>query len=569
MDNQMKPRRITILRKGLLVLALPLLYQALFIGVLLRRQHDHNEAQRLAVHTKDVLLQTDQVYRLMILSQSNLRGYVLTENEIFAAELAQCHREIRAEVKKLRTLLKDNPEQQERLAKVSEHVDHRLKYENGIVALYKEGNRERAVEEVRNITGRPIMEALKRELTAFLSVEEKLDEERMEALRNSSRLQDWLLVVGLVVNIGIGALAATMFSREISSRIAVVTDNTRRIADGETLPPLVPGSDEIRELDEQFHRLADHLKTARLKERVYQEALERRATDLTRANNDLSQKNQEIEMFVYSVSHDLRSPLVNLQGFSREIELARQELEKLLTSDLSPPDRERARALADRDMSESVKFIQTAVTRLSSIIDALLRLSRAGRVEYQPKLIEVRPIIRRIVEAMRNSITERGAEITIHELPAAWADPTALEQIFANLIGNAVNYLDPKRPGKIEIGTVAREVEGVERPVVFYVKDNGLGIAEAYLPKVFAIFQRLHGNVVTGEGVGLALVRRVVERHGGKVWVESTEGVGSTFFVAFPSEPQLSSLPNVAPGTERIHISSPPHDRSTRDHPPG
>jgi len=200
-----------------------------------------------------------------------------------------------------------------------------------------------------------------------------------------------------------------------------------------------------------------------------------------------------------------------------------------------------------------VQFIQAAVTRLSHIIDALLRLSRAGRVEYRPELVEVGPVITRIVEAMRGTISTHRAEVSIRPLPSVWADPTALEQIFANLIGNAVNYLDPERPGKIEIGVIERKVDENEDPVTFYVKDNGLGIAEAYLPKVFAIFQRLHSDVAAGEGVGLALVRRVVERHGGKVWVESTQGVGSTFFVSLPVASSSSPLPVVAPRKERLH----------------
>lgn len=124
----MKSRRVTILRKGLLVLALPLLYQALFIGVLLKRQHDHNEAQRLAVHTKDVLLQTDEVYRLMILSQSTLRGYALTQNAIFATELNNGHTEIAQGVEKLRQLIADNPGQAARLSSLIENVDRRLDY---------------------------------------------------------------------------------------------------------------------------------------------------------------------------------------------------------------------------------------------------------------------------------------------------------------------------------------------------------------------------------------------------------------------------------------------------------
>jgi signal transduction histidine kinase len=566
----MKPRRVTILRKGLLVLALPLLYQALFIGLLMKRQGDHNQAQSWAAHTKDVLVQTDFVYRLLLTSQSNLRAFLLTKNELFAEELSKGDQQIASELARLRSMVQDNPKQQERFERVVTRTQARLDYERWITALVKNGELEQVQEELRKLSGQPLMEALRKEIESFRETEEKLDDQRIEGLRQSNITQNWLLLGGLIVNVGIGALAASMFSREISGRISVVTENTRRIADGEALPPLVAGSDEIRELDEQFHLLADHLKSSQLRERVYQEALERRAAELTRANDDLGQKNKEIEMFVYSVSHDLRSPLVNLQGFSRELEFARAELERILVGDGNPEGRERARTLISRDVTESVHYIQTAVSRLSNIIDALLRLSRAGRVEYHPKLVELKPLILRIVEAMRGSIVERGAEVMIQDLPPVWGDPTAIEQIFANLIGNAVNYLDPKRAGRIEIGSVERAVEGLEKALTFYVKDNGLGIAEAYLPKVFAIFQRLHGNVASGEGVGLALVRRVVERHGGQVWVESTEGVGSTFFVAFPAAPQFSPLPAVAPRKERITLPAPPkNDHETSNHPAG
>jgi signal transduction histidine kinase len=566
--ERMKARRVTILRKGLLVLALPLIYQALFIGLLLKRQNDLSEAQRWAMHTKDVIQETEYIFRLLVATQSNLRGYLLTGKESFPAEIARDDGALDAEFAKLRTMIQDNPSQQARYQQVWERAQARRDYQHKVVQMIQKDGLAGARDEIRSMRGSLLIDDLRTSIENFRAAEEKLDTERLGTLHQSTATQNWLLIGGLALNVGIGAVAAMMFSREIADRIEVVTQNTRRITNGEALPPLVPGTDEIRELDEQFHLLADHLRSAKQRERVYQEALERRAADLTRANRDLEQKNQEIEMFVYSVSHDLRSPLVNLQGFSKELALAREELQALLKEDLSSEDRQRATMLAERDMTESVHYIQTAVTRLSSIIDALLRLSRAGRIEYHPRMVEMKPVIQRIIEAMRGTISKREAEVTILDLPSLWGDPTAIEQIFANLIGNAINYLSPERPGKIEIGSATREVEGIDKPLTYYVKDNGLGIADKYIGKVFAIFQRLHGNVAKGEGVGLALVRRVVERHGGKVWVESTDGVGSTFFVAFPSDPRQSPLPGVAPRKERINVFSPQHDHTTSHYSP-
>ena len=142
--------------------------------------------------------------------------------------------------------------------------------------------------------------------------------------------------------------------------------------------------------------------------------------------------------------------------------------------------------------------------------------------------------------AARGTITANDRRPGRRRRPPAGpgAIPTALEQVFANLIGNAINYLDRTRPGRIEVfavdpnGHAERIAQG---SVVYAIRDNGLGIPDNYKGKIFTAFQRLHGDVAKGEGVGLALVRRMVERHGGRVWFESESGRGTTFFVALPS----------------------------------
>jgi len=259
-----------------------------------------------------------------------------------------------------------------------------------------------------------------------------------------------------------------------------------------------------------------------------------RTEELATANRDLAHRNAENEMFVYSVSHDLRSPLVNLQGFSKELEKACRGLGELLVTEGVPAEvRSRGEALLGGKVAKSVGFIQSAVLRLSNIIDALLRLSRAGRVEYRWEVVDVRGVTAQVVNAAQTTITERVATVEVGNLPPAWGDRTAIEQLFANLIGNALAYLDPTRPGRIEVGAVGASPGSH----TYYVRDNGLGIAEAHRPKIFQPFQRAHPGVGSGEGLGLAIVARVVERHRGRVWVESAPGVGSTFFVTLPAPP--------------------------------
>lgn len=292
--------------------------------------------------------------------------------------------------------------------------------------------------------------------------------------------------------------------------------------------------------------------------------VELRTRELADANRDLAEKNRENETFVYSVSHDLRSPLVNLQGFSAELELTCREIcETLRADDVPSAVQKRTTALIDPGMTEPVQFIRTAVTRLSAIIDALLRLSRAGRIEYQIREVHLNEVVRRIVDAMRISLNERGAEIIVHSLPSVRGDVTALEQVFANLIGNAVNYVDPSRPGLIEVGVLEEPDETDKQDLglrTYFVRDNGLGIAAAHHPKIFQAFQRLHPTAAAGEGMGLTIVRRVVERHGGRIWLESIENKGTTFFVSLPAAeapepPRLVDACTAGSATETLYAS--------------
>ena len=200
--------------------------------------------------------------------------------------------------------------------------------------------------------------------------------------------------------------------------------------------------------------------------------------------------------------------------------------------------------LMAENIEGSIGYIQAAVGRLARIIDALLRLSRAGRVEYHWQILDLHTMIRKVVDALQDTIANKKAEVILRELPAACGDATAVEQIFANLISNAVHYLDEARSGTIEVGSDPSTAEGVPAGFhVYYVKDNGLGIPEAYHQRVFTAFNRLHANVAQGEGIGLALVRRMVERHGGKIWLQSAAGVGSTFFVALPAATPDGNVP--------------------------
>jgi PAS domain S-box-containing protein len=256
--------------------------------------------------------------------------------------------------------------------------------------------------------------------------------------------------------------------------------------------------------------------------------LQQRIAELAAANSELAHRNVENESFVYSVSHDLRSPLVNLQGFSQELSFTSESLQKVLASPGVPAAvRQSADELLTGEMQESIGFIRNAVRHLGNIIDGLLRLARVGRVEYESSPVDLNVVVAEIVAAMHTSVVEANARVVTASLPVISGDKNAIGQVFANLIGNALKNLDPTRPGTIEIGA------NREQPPVMFIRDNGVGIPAAYHSKIFQVFQHVHGTRQAGEGLGLAIVRRIVERHGGRIWFESRVGHGTTFYFTF------------------------------------
>ncbi len=270
--------------------------------------------------------------------------------------------------------------------------------------------------------------------------------------------------------------------------------------------------------------------------------LQQRVAELAAANRELAQRSSENETFVYSVSHDLRSPLVNLQGFSQELTLSLGALADLLAKPGVPVEvRAEATALIDGELQASIGFIRNAVNQLGNIVDGLLRLSRVGRIEYDSAPVDVNAVVAEILSAMHTSIVESGARIEVGRLPVVRGDRNAIGQVFANIIGNALQNFDDQRAGVITIAASGGD------PPVFSIRDNGLGIPPEYHNKIFQVFQHVHdGSRIRGEGMGLAIVRRIVERHGGRIWFESQPGEGTTFCFTFA--PPSSGAPPAAAG---------------------
>jgi PAS domain S-box-containing protein len=257
-----------------------------------------------------------------------------------------------------------------------------------------------------------------------------------------------------------------------------------------------------------------------------------------RLERELLEKNKELEQIVYVTSHDLRSPLVNIQGFAKELNRSFLDLRGALGGTQVPADlAEAIGPILEQEIPEAFSYVFASTRKMDALIDGLLRLSRLGRATMMLRPIAMDQLVASIVQTFEYVLQQRGIDVHVEPLPPCLGDEMQINQLFSNLFDNAIKYLDPGRPGRITVsgartGRVSR----------YLVADNGIGIDPQHAERIFDIFHRLHPDLVEGEGLGLTIARKIVERHGGTVRVESVPGTGSTFAVTLPAPPSDRSL---------------------------
>jgi signal transduction histidine kinase len=541
-DPSILRANMKLFTKGLLLIAVPSVVELALLGVVFDTQEQTAQAAQWVDNSKQILYQSSAIVDPLLHQAARVRTAMVTGD----ASLIDHHAvwvDLGDRLAKLDALVAQTPRQVERVRNMRRASDAYRAHALEISQAMHEG-RSLAPFVALETGALPEQVALFREeLAAFGNEAARLDNDRSAALARRREREQYALVAAVLGSMLIWAATAVAFARSIGRRLEVLTGNAERLGSDRPLAPPLSGNDEIAALDAVLHQTGTRLREADKEQATLKTRLEARAYELASVNEELRQETQDNEMFIYSVSHDLRSPLVNLQGFSKELQVSCDDLDSIVRQAGLPHAQHRRMVhILDGDVRESLRYLRTAVTRAAAIIDALLRISRAGRLEYQWQRVSVGRVVGRVVEALQGVISQRAVMVSVRELPPAWGDPAAVEQIFSNLIGNALNFLDPARHGRIEIGALESEPvdESDPRAVrmrTYYVRDNGLGIPAAYMSKVFRAFQRLHGDVANGDGIGLAVVRRTVERHGGRVWVESAEGAGSTFFVMLPEQP--------------------------------
>lgn len=233
--------------------------------------------------------------------------------------------------------------------------------------------------------------------------------------------------------------------------------------------------------------------------------------DLENKNAALIHINKELEAFTYSVSHDLRAPLRSINGFAA---ILKDDYQNIL----------------DKEANRILDTIINSALKMGGLIDSLLNFSHLGRKEVSKASVDVNLLVKNIFTDFRLEENNKNLHITVNSLPEAPGDMELLKQVFINLISNAIKYSAKKDKPAIEIGSLQNDKE-----IIYYVKDNGTGFNMDYKNKLFGVFQRLHkDNEFEGIGIGLAIVKRIIKRHGGRVWAEGEIDKGATFYFSLP-----------------------------------
>ncbi|MFC3690881.1 CHASE3 domain-containing protein [Chenggangzhangella methanolivorans] len=423
-------------------------------------------------------------------AETGQRGYLLTNDERYLRPYETAAAQIGERLEHLGKLLADEGDQMSDLAKLRSAVGDKLAELAQTVALQRSGQREEALAVVDTERGRNAMLSVRRVVALMTAREDKAFAELSgETSRSGSQLVAFM-TAGLFLAAGLAVLAQIMVRRG------------------------------ARQAEEARAAIAEA-----------NEGLEAAVAERT---SDLIQANEEIQRFAYIVSHDLRAPLVNVMGFTSELDAARKVLKEQIdgldevgAAKVSPD----ARLAIEEDLPEAIGFIRTSTAKMDRLINAILKLSREGSRLIRPESVQIETLVVGIADTMYQQLQAADAEIEVQAgLPAIVTDRLSIEQIFQNLIENAVKYLDRSRAGRVKV-TGRRVGSQVE----YAIEDNGRGIDAKDHERVFELFRRAGAQDQPGEGLGLAFVRASVRRLGGAIRLTSEPGRGSTFHLTFPA----------------------------------
>lgn len=454
---------------------------------LVGRSNDDAEA---VVHTLEVQNRLSGVLLNLRRAESGQRGFGLTGQEPYRVEYREAARNVSPALDRAKEAVSDNPPQLERFNEIAPLVREKLEEMAQVIAMFEQGRQQEALDVIKAGSGRNLMEGIRQRILVMYNAErDLLNHRRAESERTNAYLLAAALL-GSAIIVLIGAFSIYLVQRSSRQR-----EEARRA---------------LQDTNESLERIV----------------AERTA--------DLRLANEEIQRFAYIVSHDLRSPLVNIMGFTSEIEAIKKDtFEKLSALQQSSSTDAQKDLDLSREFDELIGFIKSSIGKMDRLINSILKLSREGSRTFRPEYVSMDGLVKSITENVAHQASEKGVEITLELLPPLKSDRLALEQIFSNLVDNALKYTQPGRPGRIRIGGRSNQAQ-----VIYEVEDNGRGIAPQDHDRIFDLFRRAGQQDQPGEGIGLAHVRALVRRLGGYMTLKSESGTGSTFIVTLPRHMQ-------------------------------
>lgn len=430
---------------------------------------------------------------LLQAAETGQRGYLLVQNTSFLDPYRRSIEQLPAQVEKVAAAAASQNAIAVPMDDIRRLIGAKVAEMQSTLDLASKGNVEQALEIVRNQSGVELMDRLRSTIATIIADLDKQLLAGISDLRDSAGSLQWFTVGGGVLIILV-----------VGGCILVVGQHVRELS--------------------RAHQEVEALNMS----------LEERVNERT---EDLIQANREIQRYAYIVSHDLRAPLVNIMGFTSELDATLKAVRTYVLSDgeqLSETDIRDARLAVEEDLPEAIGFIRSSTKKMDGLINAILKISRDGRRELKPERIDLRELLTNTAATIHHQVTDGGGEVTISADAARSlvTDRFSMEQIFGNLFDNAVKYKHPERPLQLSVKAVpsGRGLVRIE------VADNGRGIAPEDHERIFELFRRSGVQDKQGEGIGLAHVRSLVRNLGGEITVTSELGSGTTFVIRLPTD---------------------------------
>ncbi|KKB79994.1 histidine kinase [Devosia soli] len=423
--------------------------------------------------------------------ETGQRGFIITLDESYLEPYREALPLVDEQLERLKQVLAPYPEAEAPLRQLETDIGFKIEEMNRTIEEARNGNRDTAVALINTNEGKQAMDRSRTFINALIEAVDVRLTDGVANQRGTIEGLRWVSIGGGIVILAV-----------ISGAIWAVLSYTAELA------------------------------KARREVEAANTTLEERVRERT---SDLGKANEEIQRFAYIVTHDLRAPLVNVMGFTSELETSINTLNEYMASKPAEDDPYfiEARQAATEDLPEAITFIRAATRKMDGLINAILKISREGRRQLKPELVNIRDVAEATANSVHHQIAEGGGAIEMDiRIGKIMTDKLSIEQVLGNLVDNAVKYQQPDRPLKVTI----RAMHVLGNRVQIEVEDNGRGIADTDHERVFELFRRSGAQSKPGEGIGLAHVRTMVRALGGDVTLKSTLGEGTTFIVNLPRD---------------------------------